>query len=176
MRPWPSAVYDWHSTADERTRALDCDGLLPHADQCLTRAIDVAAPARTVFRWLCQLRVAPYSYDWIDNLGRRSPRELTPGLEQLEAGQRFMAIFRLSSFDPGRSITLESRSRLFGHVACTYSVEDAGAASSRVLVRFLVLYAPASRWLMSVVLPPGDLVMMRRQLLNIGALAAADAS
>ena len=63
------------------------------------------APAEVVYRWLCQLRVAPYSYDWIDNRGRRSPRELTPGLEQLAEGQTVM-IFRLVSFAWGRHLTL----------------------------------------------------------------------
>ena len=81
------------------------------------------APVETLFRWLCQLRVAPYSYDWLDNRGRRSPRTLTPGLEELEVGQRFMTIFRLAEFEPGRSITVVHDGPLFGRVVGTYEVD-----------------------------------------------------
>ena len=74
MRIWPRAVYTWGSTPGERDDAFACDRLVPHADDILFRAVDVAAPAAVVFRWLCQLRVAPYSYDKLDNGGRRSPQ------------------------------------------------------------------------------------------------------
>src|SRR6202022_4188536 len=75
----------WGSTAAERALELPCDGLLEDPDDVYHRALDVDAPAPVVFRWLCQLRTAPYSYDVLDNFGRRSPRTLTPGLDELAA-------------------------------------------------------------------------------------------
>ena len=75
-----------------------------------------------MFRWLCQLRVAPYSYDWLDNFGRRSPRTLTPGLDALEVGQRVMTIFELLEFDADSHLTIRTRSARFGVVVVTYRV------------------------------------------------------
>src|SRR4051794_4739815 len=117
----PSVADAWGSTAEERALAYPCDALLDAPDQVLFRAVDIAAPSALVFRWVCQMRVAPYSYDWIDNFGRRSARRLVDGLDRLEVGQRFV-IFRLVSFEPDRSITLDSTTALFGRVVMTYRV------------------------------------------------------
>jgi len=170
-----SVVEAWGSSVQERAAAYPCDGLIDHPDRVLFRAVDVSAPAGVVFRWLCQLRVAPYSYDWIDNLGRRSPRHLIAGLDQLEVGQRFMSIFRLVSFDEGRSILLDSTTRLFGRVVTTYEAFPTSTGRTRLVVK-LAFVAPqgllgsAMRWL----LPAGDLVMMRKQLLTLKGLAEGD--
>ncbi|HET7443126.1 MAG TPA: hypothetical protein VFJ57_00560 [Solirubrobacterales bacterium] len=172
MRSWPSFVTRWGSTAPERAAPYPCDALLAAAETTLWRAVDVAAPAAVVFRWLCQLRAAPYSYDLLDNFGRRSPQELTPGLERLEVGQRVMTIFRLAEFEPGRSLTVVSRGPLFGEVACTYRVEPSGEGASRLVLKILARYpAGLRRPLLRLLLPPGDLVMARRQLLNLKRLA-----
>jgi hypothetical protein len=170
---WPAVVSKWGSTAEERARPYPCDDLVEEPRSELFRAIDVDAPQATVFRWLCQLRAAPYSYDKLDNLGRRSPQRLTPALEQLERGQRVATIFRLAEFEPGESLTILHRGRVFGEVACTYWAKKVTESRSRIVVK--LLWKPARRGLLGaperLLLPPGDLAMMRRQLLNLKALA-----
>lgn len=171
MPSWPSSVTQWGSTAAERAASYPCDRLLPEPETTLFRAVDVGAPADVGFRWLCQLRAAPYSYDLLDNFGRRSPQELTPGLERLEVGQRVMTIFRLAEFEPGRSLTVVSRGRL-AEVVCTYAVEPRGERESRIVLKILARHpGPARRAALRLLPPPGDLVMARRQLLNLKRLA-----
>jgi hypothetical protein len=167
------AVKGWGSTADERDRELACDELVPDPKLILLRAIDVDAPRPLVYRWLCQLRYAPYSYDLIDNFGRRSPQELTPGADELELGQRMVAIFKLAHFEPGKELTLISRSRLLGQVALTYLVRDRGENRSRLVLR--IAWGPPRLPGARHVLSLGDLVMARRQLLNFKRLAERDA-
>ena len=142
----------------------------------------VHAPPATLFRWLCQLRAAPYSYDWIDNWGRRSPRQLIPGLENLEIGQTMMTIFDLIDFEKDRHVTCRIKprspgSRLFGDVVVSYLIIPRSDRESRLLAKLRVGYPCGLRGsLMRLVLPPGDLVMMRRQLLNLKRLAEASPS
>ncbi len=149
----------WGSTADERQLSLGCDLLEPRGEE-LWRAVTVQAPPERVFPWLCQLRVAPYSYDWIDNLGRPSPRNLTPGLERLEVGHRFMFVFRLADFTPGVQVTLTG-----WRTALTYTLRPA-PEGCRLVVKLRVRLG----WLLWP-FAWGDLVMMRKQLLTLKALA-----
>lgn len=173
-RPW-----NWGGTPGEVLETFPCDRWTTGPALALLRAVDVAAPAALVFRWLCQLRVAPYSYDWLDNAGRRSPRRLTPGADRLEPGQRFL-IARLVSVQPGRHITgvaVPQARRLFGTLAATYEVRPRPGGGSRILVRLTVEARPGPlRATRRVLLGWGDLLMMRRQLLNLKALAERDAA
>jgi hypothetical protein len=174
--PFPAVVRQWGTTAAERAASLPCDRFLPEADEVVDRAVDVAAPPEAVFRRLCQLRVAPYSYDWLDNLGRRSPRELVPGLDQLELGQRFATIFRLVEWEPGRSLTIRSDAGWFGDVVGTYVVTPR-PGGSRLAARLRVRHRRDLLGLLwRLVLAPGDLVMMRKQLRTLASLAEADAA
>jgi hypothetical protein len=173
----------WGVSPEEVRTDRPCDGLLEHEDHCLYRGVSVAAPKQTVFRWLCQLRVAPYSYDWIDNGGRTSPRTLTPGLEELAVGQEVMSIFTLERFERDQHLTMRlskpGAKRLFGDLVCTYAIESGTAdGQTRLIVKMIVdnsvppsLLGRAMRWF----LPWGDLIMMRKQLLTLKKLAERDA-
>ena len=108
---------------DERRADYPCAALVPDPALRMIRAVDVAAPATTTFRWVCQLRLAPYSYDLIDNRGRRSPRHLTPGSDDLAVGDPFLTIFEIDGWARGREITgvgLPGPTERFGPMACTY--------------------------------------------------------
>jgi hypothetical protein len=166
------------STAQERALEFACDRFVAERGDALYRAVTVNASPAQLFRWLCQLRAAPYSYDWIDNLGRRSPRRLTPGLDRLQVGQRIMRVFQLAAFEPDRHITavLDRAGALFGDLAVTYLVVPEAEERCRLVVKLAVAYPPTPIGAaMRGLLPAGDLVMMRKQLLTLKQLAERDA-
>ncbi|MDQ2790500.1 MAG: hypothetical protein M3Y73_12625 [Actinomycetota bacterium] len=173
----PAALLDvataWNVTAAERTTSYPCDSYLTGPWRGLLRAVDVDAHPDVVFRWLCQLKIAPYSYDLLDNGGRRSPRQLTPGADELAVGQHFL-VFEITEFEPGRHISGTGRHpfiRMFGPLAGTYAVTPRGTNAARLVVKLNV--GNDGRWQRAryAALAWGDLIMMRKQLLTLKALA-----
>ena len=166
----------WGASPAEASRHYPADDLVPGA-LLLTRAISVRAPVDLTWRWLCQVAVAPYSYDWIDNRGHRSPDTLTPGADQLEVGQTMAVVFRLTSFDDGHhwtAMTTPRGQRMFGPVAMTYAAEADGP-DTRIVCRIAAAARGPLGRVRAHALAWGDLVMMRRQFLNLKALAERDA-
>ncbi len=177
MNIWNQA-WNWNATIDEEKETFPCDRYMTSEYRSLIRAIDVSAPADIVFRWICQLKIASYSYDWLDNGGRQSPRQLTPGVEQLELGQNFM-IGRIVEFEEDLQITClihpELKSK-FGSTSLTYMVKKVAPTASRIIVKIDV---EARNWLEKFrrfLLAWGDLIMMRKQLITIKSLAEGNSS
>jgi hypothetical protein len=172
---------NWGASFEEVRSTFACDTLDFAHDDVFHRAVDVAAPAPLVYRWLCQLRIAPYSYDLIDNFGRRSPPRLTRGLSALQAGQRVMIIFRIVGFNVGRDLTLRLASRVaatvMGDFAGTYRVRAISPTTARLVARIYVKYprGPYGRVLRRV-MPFFDFVMFRKQLLTLRRYAERDAA
>ena len=156
----------WGVTPAERAAEFYGDTLLSGPVTICDRAVAVDAPADLVFAWICQLRRAPYSYDLLDNFGRRSPRRRDPHLTELAVGQRFMSLFELVAFTRGAEITLRSRSCVVTYSATS---RDAGARL-HTRVRF------RGRGPLVALLAAGDFLMMRKQLLTLRDLAEHEAS
>jgi hypothetical protein len=159
----------WGVTKDEVARHYPCDDLVPAPVLRAWRGVTVHATADRVWPWLAQIRLAPYSYDWIDNRGHRSPPQLrdlgepTPGEPFTSVGDRPLG--RILAVDLGKQLT----GQITGAVM-SYTLVPA-ADSTRLLLK--IVFARC-RWpaLMSV----GDLVMARRQLLNLKRLAERSAA
>jgi hypothetical protein len=115
--------------------------------------------------WVAQIRLAPYSYDWIDNLGRRSPQRLM-NLPEPVVGEPFSTaatrpIGRILATEPATHLTAEIIGAYMSYVLVPQG------RSTRLLMK---LVTSTSRWV-APWLSIGDLVMARRQLLNLKALA-----
>lgn len=172
----PGLPWCWGTRPEDLTYDYPCEGLLGGAVRSLYRAVDVAAAPDLTYRWLCQMRVAPYSYDLLDNLGNRSPTTLTPGADELSVGM-VMMVFHVTSFEPGVHITGVTRptaARMFGRIAATYLVVPRGAETSRIVVRLDAAEQSLLGGLRARALAWGDLVMMRKQLLTLKSLAERD--
>lgn len=65
----------------------------------LLRYIDIRAGASDIFRWLKQLRIAPYSYDFIDNRFIKSPDFIIENLPPLKINSHFLLAFHIIEFE-----------------------------------------------------------------------------
>jgi hypothetical protein len=158
----------WGVSDDEVRRHYGCDDHVSEPTLEAWRGVTVHAEPVTVWARLRQVRLAPYSYDLLDNLGRRSPRELRD-LREPRPGDPFTRALgraqgRVLAVDPGRELTATI---MGAHLS--YVVEP-GEHGTRLLLKVVARTRP---WL-APALSLGDLVMARKQLLNLKALAEGD--
>ena len=103
------------ATAEERRRSFPGDALLDEAIATWTHGVSIAAPPKAVWPWLAQMgvgRAGWYSWDRLDNPGRRSATEILPGLDRVAVGDVFPAgpgvtdAFVVQRVEPGRDLVL----------------------------------------------------------------------
>ena len=156
----------WGVTDGETLRSYPCDDFVTSPALQAWRGVTVEASAEAVWPWVAQVRVAPYAYDWIDNRGRRSPRELV-GLAEPRVGERFTTaggreMGRIVSVDPGKQLTGTIMGAFMSYVLVPQDHD-----TTRLLLKVV---KQTSRWAV-LGLTVGDLIMARRQLLNFKGLA-----
>lgn len=79
----------WGARPEEVDRSLPGDDLVVRPTFNATRGISIQAPPEQVWPWLVQVglgRAGWYSYDLLDNPGRRSSRRIIPELQHLAPG------------------------------------------------------------------------------------------
>ena len=157
----------WGVSESETLRSYPCDDFVASPTMQAWRGVSVEAPAEAVWPWVAQVTLAPYSYDWIDNCGRRSPRDLV-GLPEPEVGDRFTTtaggreVGRIVSVDPGTQLTGTIMGAFMSYVLVPQE-HDVTRLLLKVVMR-------TTRWA-ALGLSVGDLIMARRQLLNLKQLA-----
>jgi hypothetical protein len=155
----------WGVTEADTRRRYPCDEVMPDPTMQAWRGVTVRARADQVWPWVRQIRLAPYSYDWLDNLGRRSPQRLFP-LSDPRVGDPFttaigQATGRVVAVTPGDHLT----AKIMG-AAMSYVLVPEGS-TTRLLLKVVARPSRAIAPLLCL----GDLVMARRQLLNLAHLA-----
>jgi hypothetical protein len=161
----------WGVSAEEAERRYPCDELVHDPVLQAWRGVTVDAPVERVWPWVRQIRLGPYSYDWIDNLGRRSPQSLHP-LADPVPGDPFTSALRgrplgvVVSVTPGEQLT----ARIMGVVMSYVLVGLEPGDRTRLLLKVVAESLPGARATVPL-LAIGDLVMARRQLLNLARLA-----
>lgn len=155
----------WGVTDAEMSQRYPCDDLVHDPAWQAWRGVTVEAPPERVWPWIVQIRLAPYSYDRIDNLGRPSPRELR-GLPEPKVGEPFTAVGgrpmgTIVAVEPGVHLT----AKIWG-IHMSYLLVGADRST-----RLLLKLASGSGRAAGPMFALGDLVMARKQLLNLKDLA-----
>jgi hypothetical protein len=167
----------WGATADEIAGSVVGDSLCADARLLATRSITIAAPPADVFPWIRQMgfgRAGWYSYDWLDNLGRRSATTIHPEWQAVSIGDTVPGgpiAFEAAIVEAPHSFVLRvvpggrvSRRLCF---TLAYELRD-HPQGTRLVTRLRAhIDAPGGTLLERFVLGPGDGIMLRRQLLGI---------
>lgn len=164
------------ATAEEVTRVLPGDDLLPDADVVSTRALTIEAAPATVWPCLVQMgggRGGGYSYDWIEHLlgsDMRSADDILPQFQDLAVGD-VLPIgpkgpgMRVEILDPERTLAFRSTD---GTWVWIFHLETRWLETRLISRNRIAAGASWPRRLVDrVVMEPGSLVMERRMLRGI---------
>ena len=166
----------WGATDADAACALPGDDLLEGPVRVGTRSIDIAADREVVFDFLAQMgfgRAGWYSYDLIDNLGRKSVATIDRDWLVESAGEIVPGgpyDFVAAVVDRPAAYVLQLRRRkVLGHaldMTLAYRLDETESGTRLVSRARLKVDGPAD-WLLSRALIFGDGVMFRRQLLGL---------
>jgi hypothetical protein len=172
----------WGATAEEINSSVVGDDLCSTATLVATRSITIGAPPQDVFPWIRQMgfgRAGWYSYDWLDNLGRKSASTIHDEWQTVESGDKIPAgptSFTATIVDAPRHFVLEIQSLgkkspklhfTLAYELLAYELRDDPQGTRLVTRMRSRINLPLGSLFEKLILGPGDGIMLRRQLLNI---------
>jgi hypothetical protein len=167
-------LQNWGATPDEILEPVVGDEICTNAHVSVTRCITISAAPHEVFPWIRQMgfgQAGWYSYDWIDNLGRKSATTIHPEWQFAVSGSRVPGgpiDFEAAIVDEPRSFVLRVKpgGRVSKRVSFTlaYELRD-HLAGTRLITRMRArTNAPCGSLFDRFLLAPGDGIMVRKQL------------
>jgi hypothetical protein len=167
---------NWGSTPEEIQLALPGDNLVAQPAFSATRSISIAAPTSDVFPWITQLglgRAGWYSYDIIDNFGRKSATQLHPEWAVSSVGDSIPGgpiDFVVTHLEAPHHLVMSLRSRRETTrftFTLAYVLRETPEGTRLISRVRSALQVPFGAPLLKSTLGPGDGVMLRRQLLGL---------
>lgn len=169
-RPWQLT---WGATPEEVSRPLPGDELVPRPGFNATRAITLAAAPDRVWPWLVQAgvtRAGWYSYDLLDNLGRRSADHIVPELQHLRPGDLVPMSpdgrhgILVHTMDPPRTMVWGTP----GESSWVWLLESTGDGATRLITRVRMPFRWSSPSIaFALLVEVADVWMMRKMLLTL---------
>jgi hypothetical protein len=156
----------WGVTDAEVSRHFPCDDIVSSPSLQAWRGVTVHAAPSELWPWVAQIQLAPYSYDWIDNLGRQSPQKLLNSPTPVP-GQHFTCT---AGRPRGLLLFVVPQRHYTGRIldaVMSYVLVPVNERTTRLLLKVVM---SGHVWLAPAI-SVGDLIMARRQLLNLKWLA-----
>jgi len=182
----------WGATDAELRAPYPGADLIPESTRSATMAVTLDAPPDRVWPWLAQMgtdRGGWYSWDRLDNFGRRSTERIHPEWQRIRLGDRLAARpdgsewWEVAALEPGRFLGLrmsvDLRGRPFDPTAeppphytdslWGFLLEETSDGRTRLVVSGYWALRPSwLRPLLSpIVLEPSHFVMQTRQFTNL---------
>ncbi len=186
----------WGATDAEVMRPFPGADVVPDATRSATMAVTIDAPPSRVWPWLVQMGVDRggwYSWDRLDNFGRRSSESIHPEWQAIAVGDRFVARtdggewWDVAALEPERFLCLRMTLDLLGrpfdahgrrpsfYTDSTWGFQLEPLAEDRTRLVVSGYWSFRPHWLQPLlslfVLEPSHWVMQTRQFYNLKRLA-----
>ena len=171
VRPWQLR---WGARPEEIEASLPGDDIVARPSFDATRGVTIRASPVQIWPWIVQIgvnRAGWYSYDLLDNLGRKSAEKILPEFQSPRVGDLIPMSpdgkqgFWVKAFERDRWMLWWDRN---GDVSWAWVLLPIDGASTRLITRVRMSY----RWsslaaIFNLIVEFFDIVMMRKCMLEI---------